>query len=156
MAAAGCSSQARSPVPTQSEVLSRLTTAYVDYARCARQHGLPNLPDPQVDQNGNDQYPAGSVPGGGWPQSVIQGCRSAWATVLQWRDQLDAMRIGARRAPTAADRQRSLQFARCIRAHGFPDYPDPGGPSTPPPGFDKQNLSAKASAAIRACSAAPS
>jgi hypothetical protein len=141
-------------VPTQSEVLSRLTAAYVQYARCARQHGLPNLPDPQVDENGNDQYPAGSIPTGGWPRSVVQGCQSAWAAVLQWRDQLDGMRVAARRPPAAADRQRSLRFAACIRAHGFPDFPDPGGPSTPPPGFDKQNPSVQASAAIRACAAA--
>jgi hypothetical protein len=140
------------PAP-RAQVMNHLTTAYVDYAACARDHGLPNLPDPRVDDQGNDSYPPGSIPANGWPRSVVDGCASAWTTVRLWRDQLDAM--NGRPVRTAASFQDELRFAACIRQHGFPDYPDPSadGQTTvrPPPGFDKQDLSPAARAAIEAC-----
>jgi hypothetical protein len=61
--------------------------------------------------------------------------------------------------PNAAQRQRllaqELKEAKCMRAHGFPDFPDPnardsgGGPFSFPPGFDP--ASPRAQAAGRAC-----
>jgi hypothetical protein len=155
LVAAGCSSaQARPAVASQGEVRNQLTAAYVAYAQCARAHGLPNLPDPQVDDRGNDNYPPGSIPANGFPQSVLQDCQAAWNNVRRWRDQLDA--TPNRQPLTAAQVQAEIRVAQCIREHGFPDYPDPGPdgttPGSPPPGFDKPNLSAAARAAIAACS----
>ena len=40
--------------PSTGSTYQRLVAAYLDYAHCARTHGMPNLPDPQVDANGND------------------------------------------------------------------------------------------------------
>lgn len=117
---------------------------------------MPELPDPQVDDHGDDHYPAGSIPAGGWPQSVLQGCQAAWGTVLQWRNQLDSLQNPRTSQP--ASTARMLRLAQCIRAHGFPDYPDPGADGQTqapvPPGFDKPDLSPAARAAIQACQSA--
>jgi len=48
--------------------------------------------------------------------------------------------------------QARLALARCIRAHGVPNFPDPNpttGDVTPPPGLSKNSPSILA--AIRAC-----
>jgi hypothetical protein len=84
------------------------------FSRCMRSHGVPNFPDPnssgllpknQVAQltAGNPQFPAAHracehlLPNGGQPtQAQVQQA---------WND----MRI----------------FARCMRSHGVPNWPDP-------------------------------
>lgn len=107
---------------------------------------------PAGDARSDDHYPPNSIPASGWPASVLQGCQSAWITVRHWRDQLDQERnpSGSR-----SSIQNDLRFAQCIRQHGFPDFPDPAAdgqtPVSPPPGFDKSNLSPAARAAIQAC-----
>jgi hypothetical protein len=133
----------------------RLVAAYLAYARCARSHGMPGLPDPQVDEQGNDHYPALDRQGPWvWPESVIVGCARVWARVHAIRDRFDSEHAPAPRS-VESDAQ-ALAVARCIRAHGFPTYPDPsaGGATAVqalPPGFAKPNLSPQASAVIATC-----
>jgi hypothetical protein len=78
-----------------------------------------------------------------------------WQRVHAIRDRYDS----AQRPPldSPARYEHELAVARCIRAHGFPSFPDPnarGGYSVAavPPGFAKPNVSAAARAAIAACS----
>jgi hypothetical protein len=148
------SAAAGSTVGTAS--LSDLTQAFLTYAQCARTHGLPDLPDPVVDVQGNDSYPgyaAGARPR--WPQSVISGCASVWDHVHAVRAAYDASHGMAERGGGAMTPAQALAFSRCIRQHGFPGYPDPGPDGTvhdQPPGFDKRNLSEAAKAAIITCS----
>jgi len=154
LAACGASSHATAP-PTAANLFSRLVADYVAYARCARTHGMPNLPDPQVDPEGNDHYPALDRQGSWrWPQSVLTGCATVWERVHAIRDQYDSTQ---RRPPeSAATRAQQVAIARCIRAHGFPSFPDPdpsgGYPiASLPPGFAKPNLSPQARAILAAC-----
>jgi hypothetical protein len=122
---------------------------------------MPNLPDPQVDDQGNDHYPSLDRQGHwSWPQSVLQGCAKVWDRVHAIRDQFDSQHT-ARQAHSITSRAEALAFARCIRAHGFPSFPDPntnGATATGamPPGFAKPNLSPQAQLAINACSRARS
>jgi len=55
----------------------------------------------------------------------------------------------------AAQRHRQLVFARCLRAHGVPNYPDPtvpgGSQAGPPAGIDPQSPAFRAAA--RKCGA---
>jgi hypothetical protein len=154
-AACGATSHTAAP-PSTASLFHELVTGYVDYARCARAHGMPNLPDPQVDTQGSDHYPSLDRRGPWrWPQSVLDGCARVWQRVHAIRDQYDS----AQRPPldSPARYTDALAVARCIRAHGFPSFPDPtasGGYSVSavPPGFAKPNLSAAARAAIAACS----
>jgi hypothetical protein len=154
--ACGATSPAPSASQTGGSLFQRLVAGYVDYARCARAHGLPHLPDPQVDAQGNDHYPSLDNQGAWrWPESVLVGCAKVWARVHAIRDQWDSAHpLGPPASP--ATYERMLAIARCIRRHGFPTYPDPspsGGfaVSSVPPGFVKPNISAQARTAIDAC-----
>jgi hypothetical protein len=117
---------------------------------------MPDLPDPEVDDQGNDHYPALDRQGPWtWPESVIVGCAGVWTRVHAIRAQFDSEHAPPpRSAPSLAQ---ELAFARCIRAHGFPTFPDPAASGSAavqalPPGFVKPNLSPQALAAIAACS----
>jgi hypothetical protein len=133
----------------------QLVTGYVAYARCAHTHGMPNLPDPQVDEQGNDHYPALDRQGSWrWPESVLMGCANVWQRVHAIRDRYDS--ANPQRPASPATYASELRIARCIRTHGFPTYPDPsaGGGfvvASLPPGFAKPYLSPQARAAINAC-----
>jgi hypothetical protein len=154
---AACGSASTAP-PSTSSLYRRLVAAYVTYAACARTHGMPDLPDPEVDAEGNDHYPQLDRRGSWrWPAGVLSGCAAVWAHVHAVRDAYDSA-IGARSAASSpSEYRRGLALARCIRAHGFPTFPDPtsGGGivvGSVPPGFQKPNLSAQARAALAACS----
>ena len=75
---------------------------------------MPSFPDPQIGTDGVPRLPdsAPDVPEG--PRTA---CRSA------------ADRIPADYTETtpvsSSDFQKLLAFARCIRAHGIPEWPDP-------------------------------
>jgi hypothetical protein len=83
-------------------------------SRCIRAHGLPNFPDPVVRSDGVPVEPD-SAPR--VPPSIQAPCRSI------------AERIPPDYTTTtpvsSSDFQKLLALARCIRAHGIPDWPDP-------------------------------
>jgi hypothetical protein len=85
------------------------------FVQCARQHGLPNFPDP-VWRNGevhfgNDHLDKTKI------RQLPEDCQS----IL---DQLPA--TGQRHQPYTAEEVRRLaQFAQCLRQHGIPEWPDP-------------------------------
>ena len=91
--------------------------ADVAFADCMRGHGVPDFPDP---------LPGGGFPRGGGEQtptsrSAIKACASI-------------LRAGQGTAgPTAGDRAALLRFARCMRASGVPNFPDPLTRSQVPP-----------------------
>jgi hypothetical protein len=82
------------------------------YARCMRAHGISNFPDP--DANGNLQLnaDAGSDLDPNNPQ--FKAADSACKSLLP--------------PPQAAPKDlkaKTLKYARCMRAHGISDFPDP-------------------------------
>jgi hypothetical protein len=107
------------------------------YAQCMRAHGNSNFPNPSAD-GAFDLYRI--------PLSVSAS-------------DLCQHFLGPGAKVSAAQQQellaKALKFSRCMRAHGFADYPDPspiagGGVSwKSPPGFDLR--SAVAERAIKAC-----
>ncbi|HWX10146.1 MAG TPA: hypothetical protein VNY33_09210 [Gaiellaceae bacterium] len=153
--AGGCGSGGgTAPAPSSGAVYQRLVAGYVAYASCARAHGMPNLPDPQVDDQGNDHFPALDATGHWrWPQSVLSGCASVWNRVHAIRDQFDNAHL---QKASPIDFHKAQAMVRCIRRHGFPNFPDPaanGAFNAAPPGFSKPNLSPQARAALDACRA---
>jgi hypothetical protein len=155
LSACGSTASSSSPASSGDSLYRQLVVAYVSYARCARSRGLPNLPDPQVDDQGNDHYPALDRLGHWrWPESVLVGCATAWDRVHAIRDRFDSQRLHT--ATSTATYAQQLALARCIRAHGFPTYPDPNADGayvvgSLPSGFVKPELSPQALAAISAC-----
>jgi hypothetical protein len=83
-----------------------------------------NLPDPQVDEQGNDHYPALDQQGPWrWPQSVLTGCAQVWDRVHAIRDRYDSAHQPPPASPATCANE--LKIARCIRRQGFPTYPNP-------------------------------
>lgn len=82
-------------------------------SQCMRVHGVPNFPDPS---------PSGGIrlsPGMGVdPRSpAFQTAQKACAKYAP------AGKLGGK--PTEADRERAVAFAKCMRSHGEPNFPDP-------------------------------
>jgi hypothetical protein len=90
-------------------------TIWLRFARCARSHGAPNYPDPNIDSQGYASFPD---PGQVKQESLqVQG---ACGAILR---QLPASALNS---PVTAAQLRQLRaFARCLRSHGMPTWPDP-------------------------------
>jgi hypothetical protein len=95
-----------------------------ELAQCIRDHGVPGLPDPTV-QNGRLILPSGAADNVPPDQAdaAMAACRSIG-------DRLPASALGdqgdASRAPlSAADLAKARQYAQCLREHGLTDFPDP-------------------------------
>jgi hypothetical protein len=84
------------------------------FSGCVREHGVTNYPDP--DSNGN--LPAsGKQIAHSSPQ--FRAAENACKHILQ---------SGGAAETTQGDKQKlalALKVARCMRSHGFPNYPDP-------------------------------
>lgn len=82
----------------------------VAFANCMRSHGVSDFPDP--NSNGTLLLPQGTEVNSPQFQSARQAC-------------LALMSGGAAGPPSTADQQKAVQYAACMRAHGYPDFPDP-------------------------------
>ena len=130
------SSAHTSPSPDASAI-----AAYQAVVLCARQHGIPNLPDVKVDDHGQPSFP--DIPGGATqpPQSVLDGCKDLIARLPAKVSQ------GSRPNLSAADLARTRKFAACLRTQGYPNFPDPqpdgtftsNGPSGSPGALPAKN-----------------
>jgi hypothetical protein len=84
------------------------------FAACMRKNGVPNFPDP----NGQGEIligpSSGIDPGSPKFQSAQGTCRKL-------------LRNGGRPTPAqiAKAQQAALEFSKCMRTHGVPDFPDP-------------------------------
>jgi len=114
----------------------------VGLSRCMRAHGVTNFPDPSGG-SGGEGFPGGVirsingtlvVDGITFDGPVADAAEKACARFL--------MPSGPPPQPTAKQREAALTFARCMRAHGVPNFPDPsfsGGPGkavSPPAGMN--------------------
>jgi hypothetical protein len=90
------------------------------YARCMRSHGVPNFPDP----NSKGEITLDSSPGNGLDldspqmQSAMQACKD--------------LQPGPGKAEQERAFAEGLRFAKCMRANGVPDFPDPQPPGSGP------------------------
>lgn len=122
VALAGCgSSDPGGGGSTGSQGDSANSSKAFQFAQCMRSHGVPNFPDPtggqlnlRVQQSQNGTAVNGVQVNGPAFRSAMNACRSYLPN-------------GGH--PTAAQTARAhaaaLQFSRCMRAHGLPNFPDP-------------------------------
>jgi hypothetical protein len=113
------------------------------YSRCMRAHGITKFPDP--DSHGNLGINAG--PGTGIDPNSPQ---------YKAADQACKHLMPAPNPSQAAqDRPALLRYARCMRAHGVTDFPDPnpggGIQASPTPGSDLDPNNPIYKAANNAC-----
>jgi hypothetical protein len=78
---------------------------------CFRAHGLPNFPDPAFDPRDGRWHFANNSP------ALTSAVRQACASVMP-------QATPASPIPTSQLND-LLNFAKCVRAHGMPDWPDP-------------------------------
>ena len=112
----------------------------VAYSACIRSHGVPNFPDP--DSNG--QVPKADPQLLGVSKSQLQAaqrtCQHLYPTsggALSASSLRQCYESGV--CPQALIQQAlnaGLQFARCMRSHGVPNWPDPTVDSQGRPLFD--------------------
>jgi hypothetical protein len=87
----------------------------VNFARCMRSHGVSNFPDDLNFQN---------VPG-------INPASPAFKTAQTACQRLLPVKPSPSAAPSAQTHAKLLRLSNCLRAHGYPDMPDPK-PDPPP------------------------
>jgi hypothetical protein len=109
----------------------------VAYSACMRNHGVPNYPDPS-----HGQLPKGTAQDFGVSNSQYQAAERACRHLLPNSDTRftasltqclmtgDCPHAVVQRALTEG-----LNFARCMRNHGVPNWPDPTVDSTGRPSF---------------------
>jgi len=97
---------------TQPSASANNLAAWRAAVHCARQHGMPDIPDPIVAINGHVKIPGGTPTP---TPAVASACARQIRAV--------APTFGQR--PPAPDLRALIAAANCMRAHGFPRWPDP-------------------------------
>lgn len=121
---AACGSS--SPSSGQTGTGSSQAASLVKFSACMRSHGVPGFPDPSTSAGGSnaigiDGYtfnlPAGTNPQSPAFETAREGCGNL----------IGGGGGGPLRNPAfvAKARQAALAHARCMRAHGVPNFPDP-------------------------------
>jgi len=113
---AGCGSSGQVSRPPSAAGLSNT----IEYAACLRAHGVRNFPDPS--SGGNLKVPNDINQTSPAFQAAQRACQS-----------LMPGNSGNPGVATAQQRHELVQEARCMRAHGVPEFPDPV--SSPPANF---------------------
>jgi hypothetical protein len=94
-------------------------TKMESYASCMRTHGIPDFPDPTSGPNGGTGFQIKAGPG----SDLDQGSPKFEAADKTCKPLLP--NGGVAPQLTAAQQQKFLDWAACIRAHGVPNFPDP-------------------------------
>jgi hypothetical protein len=93
--------------PTQAQIQQDM----VAFSRCMRTHGVSDFPDPSSPRRFKTAMDPSKV-----PAPALQACRH-----LLPAGRAPRQNAAQTRARVAAE----LAFARCVRSHGFPRFPDP-------------------------------
>lgn len=100
----------------------------ISASKCMRANGVPSFPDPQEGPNGG---------GVGWPGGgpalvspdvlIVMGQRLAGPAVGEAAKKCEEYMAPSGPGPTISESQKeqAIAFARCMRAHGVPGFPDP-------------------------------
>lgn len=116
--------------------------------QCVRQNGAPGMPDVPV-RNGHVVQPDPSTV----DQATLQNADAARQACKAVEDRIPAGVLGNGSddqkggLPTAADVPKLREFAKCMRDHGLPGWPDPN----PDGSFPAQAKSPQVAAAAQAC-----
>jgi hypothetical protein len=113
----GGSSRATSSTTVSKQGAQRL---WNQFAACMRQHGV-SMADPVLNKDG---MPTNGVRinAGGSPQAAGvqagQACRSQLQAAMKASGKSPS-------TPSPADQAKAEKYAKCMRTHGVPDFPDP-------------------------------
>jgi hypothetical protein len=111
--ACGSSSSSGSGLPT----FQAMTTEALAYAKCLRTHGIPDFPDPTVQDSATRK----SISFPGLPAASSSPRFKPADTACRKQTGFEVGTPAALQALMAND----LQAAECMRAHGIANFPDP-------------------------------
>jgi hypothetical protein len=112
--APGVAQLGSTPTPSAQAASSSGHSALA-YAQCMRSHGVPDFPDP----NSQGEFDSANLPASS-PQ--FQAAQQACRNVLPGGG---GQRTSGGAALNAQQQAQLLQFSKCMRSHGVPDFPDP-------------------------------
>jgi hypothetical protein len=124
-------------------------------SRCMRANGVSGFPDPIAGPDGGEGLPLtmnsdGSLTAEGktFAGPALRSAERACKAYLP--------PAGGPPPQVSAEQQRkALAFARCMRAHGVPNFPDPAfsgnGPAGPPAGINPQAPAFRSAARVCGC-----
>jgi hypothetical protein len=114
---AACGGSHATQTGTSSSATASQQTGAVAYAGCMRTNGVPNWPDPET--NGTFDKTKLTTQRLGVSSSKLQSAQAACRHLLP----------NGGNGPNAAQLQQmktqGFEFARCVRNHGVPNFPDP-------------------------------
>ena len=126
---AGCSSDSGSTGPTAAAAATATASSgsgsgstgssgnpFLAYSKCMRSKGVTNYPDPVADGNGG--YRMGGLSGVDQNSSTYQSAQAACQSTLYQSN-------GDSAATRTFDATKVAPWAKCIRANGLPNFPDP-------------------------------
>lgn len=99
----------RPQASASTAALPAATSAWHRYVQCVRDHGVPDMPEPTIDDRGRASFPP-SAPR--VPDPVVQQC----GPILDSLPSQPAARV---------DVALRTRFAQCMRQQGITDFPDP-------------------------------
>jgi hypothetical protein len=124
LAVAGCggSNSPTTNTTARSSGPQKSISAIYRFAACMRAHGVPNFPDPKVTQRPGGGSVAQAVPSQAVGTPAFNAAQKACQGILP-PPQSPAQQAQQEREHG----QVLLAFARCLRSHGVPKFPDPDG-----------------------------
>jgi hypothetical protein len=117
-AACGGSSTSSAGLPT----LQDLTAQALAYSKCMRSHGVPNFPDPTVQDNAHNKGVGFNLPASG------SGAIDSSSPVYRSANKACERQTGFGHISPAqmqAAMNAMLKFSECMRSHGIANFPDP-------------------------------
>jgi hypothetical protein len=88
------------------------------YAHCMRSHGVTNFPDPATSEANDKEAVVRALQG-------VSSSRAQAAQTACIHVNAGTPGTGPTAAPSQMHAEAMLAFARCLRTHGFPRFPDP-------------------------------
>jgi hypothetical protein len=122
---AGCSAGGTSASPPSASAAANRTELLrlgQEWVQCLRGHGLTRMPDAQLTQDGYLSFTP--QPGYNWKndlathRSIIDACQPI-------EDRYPPNAFRPKDQYTAEDLRKLTEYAKCVRAHGIPAFPDP-------------------------------
>ena len=123
---------------------------YLAYSRCMQTHGAPFWPDPSTRLTSSG--PAYTIT----PRILAQEHGPSWNAALSACAKEAPSQLPFTEAQLEAADSRLLRLTRCMRAHGYPGWPDPivnanDAGFLPPRGVNMKDPSPRLQAAELAC-----
>ena len=118
--AAGCGTS--SPANSTAGSPASFTAAAFKYSSCMRDHGLASFPDPMMTDHDGQQvaYLTATIPVD--PSPAFNSAQNDCRGILPSPINVSPTQLAQQRQTRE---QHLLAFAKCLRKHGIPDFPDP-------------------------------